>query len=218
MTNKTCKNCQLHKPVGEFSLSASNRGGYATLCKPCVVIKNTLYWQTPYGRISYIRNGQKTSSKARGHALPTYTQNELFDWTVGNNLFALCATWEESGFSKDLAPSIDRKDVTIGYSFENIRLVTWKDNNEAQYADRKSCKVITRQNRSVEQLSLSGELIAVHKSIAAAARATGAVRTNINCMCSGTNPAIKSVSGFLWRYAEKEQTHGSSDPSNPERP
>jgi hypothetical protein len=181
-----------------------------------VVIKNTLYWQTPYGRISYIRNSQKTSSKTRGHALPTYSQNELFDWAIDNNLFALCAAWEASGFNKDLAPSIDRKDVTLGYSFENIRLVTWKENNDAQYADRKTCKVITRQNRSVEQLSMDGELIEVHKSIAAAARATGAVRTNINCMCTGTNPAIKSVGGFLWRYAEKEQTNASNSSSNTE--
>lgn len=200
MTSKTCKSCLLHKPCGDFSRSASNRGGYASLCKPCVVIKNTLYWQTPYGRISYIRNQQKTSSKARGHEAPPYSQNELFDWAVDNNLFALCTAWEASGFDKDLAPSIDRKDVTVGYSFENIRLVTWKENNDAQYADRKTCKVVTRQNRAVRQLSLSGELIATHKSIAAAARATNAVRTNINCMCSGTNPAIKSVGGFLWEY------------------
>lgn len=201
MTSKTCKSCLLHKPHGDFSRAERNRDGYGNLCKPCVVLKNTTYWQTPYGRISYIRNTQKTSSKARGHGIPRYSQNELFDWAVDNNLFALCAAWEASGFDKDLAPSIDRKDVTVGYSFENIRLVTWKENNDAQYADRKSCKVVTRQNRAVRQLSLTGELIATHKSIAAAARATNAVRTNINCMCSGTNPNIKSVGGFLWEYA-----------------
>lgn len=204
MTSKTCKSCLLHKPYWDFSRAPRNCDGHGNLCKPCVVIKNTRYWQTPYGRISYIRNTQKTSSKARGHDLPTYTQNELYDWAVANNLFALCDSWEAAGFPKHLAPSIDRKDVNIGYSFENIRLVTWQENNDAQYADRKTCKVVTRQNRTVRQLSLSGELIATHKSIAAAARATGAVRTNINCMCSGTNSAIKSVGGFLWEYAEKE--------------
>lgn len=206
MKLKSCRACKKELKLEKFSTAKSNKDGRNNTCKPCVVIKNTLYWQTPYGRISYIRVTQRKSSKARGHEVPTYTQNELFDWAVDNNLFALCDSWKAAGFPKNLAPSVDRKDVTKGYSFDNIRLVTWQENNEAQYADRKNCKVVTRQNRSIEQLSLSGELLAVHKSIAAAARVTGAVRTNINCMCSGNNPAIKSVGGFLWRYAEKEAT------------
>lgn len=202
MTNKTCKNCEQLKEFSEFSKAPSNRDGYVSICKACVVIRNTLYWRTPKGRISHIINTQRLTSKVRGHAPPAYTVDELYEWAISQGLETLCAAWAAQGHPKDLAPSIDRLDVTKGYDFGNIRLVVWWVNNAAQYTDRKSCKVVTRQNREVNQYSLSGELIATYKSIAAAARATGAVRTNINCMCSGTNPAIKSVGGFIWKYAD----------------
>ena len=201
MTKKTCRLCKQLKLLTEFSKAAGNKDGYNNTCKQCVVVRNRDYWRTPYGRISYIRNQQKTSSVARGHAPPSYTQNQLYDWAVGQGLFNLVATWENSGWLQELAPSIDRLDVTKGYSFDNIRLVTWKDNNDAQYMDRKTCKVVTKQNRKVVQKALDGTFIAEHLSIAAAARATGAIRTNINAMCKGTNPNIKSVGGFLWEYA-----------------
>jgi hypothetical protein len=53
--------------------------------------------------------------------------------------------------------------------------------------------------RPVEQLSFDGELIAVHKSIAAGADAVeGAYGQNISCCCRGTKA---SSGGFAWRYA-----------------
>lgn len=204
MTSKTCKKCNQLKPSGDFSVAMRNKDGRSNTCKPCVVVRNTAYWRTPYGRISQIFNVQKVNSRARGHESPAYSCAELYEWAITQGLEAMCLVWAESGFDKDKTPSIDRKDVTQGYSLSNVRLVTWKENNDAQYEARKSCEVVTRQNRAVRQLSLSGELIAVHKSIAAAARATGAVRSNINAMCTGANQAIKSVGGFLWEYAAKE--------------
>lgn len=203
--HKQCKACRELKEAEAFSKASSNKDGLNSTCKPCVVIRNTEYWRTPYGRISQVFNVQKMNSKARGHELPSYTANQLFDWAVSKGLNELIDTWKASGYDKDLVPSVDRLDGTKGYSLDNIRLVTWKENNDAQYADRKSCKVITRQNRKVRQLSLSGELVATHDSIAAAARAVGCVRTNINAMCTGINPHIKSVGGFLWEYAHKEK-------------
>lgn len=170
------------------------------MCKVCVCVRNKAYWQTPYGRISYIINTQKTNSRVRGHVAPDYTQNELYDWACEQGLLSMVAVWAAAGYDKQLTPSIDRLDTTHGYTLGNIRLVTWKENNDAQYSDRKTCKVITKQNKKVRQLSMAGVEVAIFDSIAAAARATGAVRTNINCMCTGTNQAIKSVGGYLWEY------------------
>ena len=202
MKLKSCRACKKELELEQFSAAKSNKDGHNNTCKPCVVARNRNYWRTPYGRISYIVNVQRNSSRARGHSLPDYDVNTLYVWALDNGLTNIHRQWAEAGYCKDLAPSIDRIGVLRGYSFDNIRLVTWRDNNDAQYTDRKNCKVVTRQNRSVRQLSLAGELIAVHRSIASAARLTGSVRTNINCMCTGTNPNIKSVNGFLWEYAE----------------
>jgi hypothetical protein len=124
----------------------------------------------------------------------------LTNWAIGQGLFALADAWRASGYEKDLSPSIDRIDPNQGYFFGNIRLVTWAENNEKAYEDRKSCAHVTRQNKKVRQLALDGSLIQVFDSIAAAARATGIQRTNINAMCAG-RPQYKSVGGFLWEHA-----------------
>lgn len=202
MTTKICKKCNTEKEFACFSKASANKDGYTSLCKPCVVIRNRDYWRTPYGRICQMFSIQHSNSVVRGHLAPNYTKVELYNWALANKLEDLVEAWKESGYTKHLTPSVDRLDTNKGYSLDNIRLVTWQENNDAQYDARKTCSVVTRQNRSVRQLALDGSLIAVHKSIASAARATGAVRTNINCMCTGKNPAIKSVSGFLWEYAD----------------
>lgn len=202
MTTKICKKCNKEKDFACFSKASANKDGYVSLCKPCVVTRNRDYWRTPYGRISQIFTIQHSNSIVRGHLGPNYTKVELYNWALSNKLADLVEAWKESNYIKRLTPSVDRLVTTKGYALDNIRLVTWQENNDAQYAARKTCSVVTRQNRSVRQLALDGSLIAVHKSIASAARATGAVRTNINCMCTGKNPAIKSVSGFIWEYAD----------------
>ena len=38
--------------------------------------------------------------------------------------------WQSSNYKRNLAPSIDRKDDTKGYSFENITVMTWKENDK----------------------------------------------------------------------------------------
>lgn len=205
MTSKTCKSCKQHKNLGDFSKATSNKDGYNNTCKPCVVVRNTEYWRTPKGRISQVFSVQKVSSRTRGHQAPAYTAAELLAWALQQGLLQMVEDWAAAGYDKQLTPSIDRLRVTEGYTLDNIRLVTWQENNDAQYEGRKSCAVITKQNRRVEQWSLSGELINTFDSIAAAARATGAVRTNINCMCTGSNPAIKSVAGFVWKYAIRQK-------------
>lgn len=170
------------------------------MCKQCVCLRNKEYWRTSIGRISQIFAIQTQCSKQRQHPAPDYTKAEFTTWAFNNGLDQLMAAWVTSGYDKDLIPSVDRHDPNNGYSLSNIRLVTWKENNDKAYADRKSCKHITKQNRRIEQLTVTGQHIAYHKSVASAARTTGAVRTNINSMCAG-RPALKSVGGFVWRYA-----------------
>lgn len=197
---KHCNRCNQLKYHDEFSVQRSNKGGYSHVCKSCVVERNTEYWRTPLGRMSQIFAVQTVCSRQRKHPPPVYTRKELTDWAIGQGLFALVDTWRASGYEKDLSPSVDRLDANHGYSFGNIRLVTWKDNNEKAYEDRKSNAHVTKQNRKVRQLNLDGTFVQEFESIAAAARATGVQRTNINAMCKG-QPQHKSVGGFLWEHA-----------------
>lgn len=197
---KRCKRCEEIKSFDLFSVSRSNKGGYNTLCKQCVCLRNKEYWRTPAGRVSQIYAIQVQTSKQRGHAAPAYDRKTLTTWAYTQGLDVLMNAWVDSGYDKQLIPSVDRRDPNQRYSLTNIRLVTWAENNDKAYEDRKACIHITKQNKRVEQLSVEGKHLAYYDSIANAARATGAVRTNINAMCAGKT-SLKSVGGFVWRYA-----------------
>ena len=198
---KLCKRCNEIKPVTEYSKAPRNKDGLVSYCKPCVSLRAKEYWQTAIGRMSYIFSTQVSSSKVRGHSLPPYTRNELIMWAERNGLIKLVEAWKDSGYSKNLAPSVDRLDPNKGYAFDNIRLVTWETNNDKAYEDRKSCNHVTKQNRQVRQLTLDGNVVAEFKSISAASRATGITRININDVCR-EKTHCKTAGGFIWQYID----------------
>jgi hypothetical protein len=196
---KRCRRCEQHKSFDAFSVASSNADGYTNTCKPCVCVRNREYWRTPKGRISYIHNSQRSSSLVRNHPAPTYSITELYHWADDNGLLALVRSWAKAGYPKRLAPSVDRLDDEFGYSLTNIRLVTWEQNNEKAYADRKSCKRITKQNRKIQQLTMCGMSIATFDSIAQASRITGVTRTNISPAANPNHPCTQA-GNYVWRY------------------
>lgn len=197
---KKCRNCGNLKLLEAFSKASGNKDGHNNTCKPCVVIRNTEYWRTPVGRMSQTLVVQRNSSKVRGHMPPDYTLEQLTDWALQQGLVQLVEAWAVSDYLKDLTPSIDRLNDAEGYTLNNIRLVTWKDNNDKMYADRKSCVRVTRQNRKVHQLDSLGNVLATFDSIAFAARSLGITRININDVCRGKKHCL-TAGGFYWRYA-----------------
>ena len=204
--NKRCNRCGAEKTLDAFSTSQSNKDGYSCICKKCVSLRNKEYWRTPKGRISQIFATQVFNSRQRKHPAPTYSRKELTTWAEDNGLLDIYLRWKISDFTKDLAPSVDRLDPTQPYTLLNIRLVPWKENNDKAYEDRKSCRHITQQNRRIRQLDRAGNVVAHYDSIASAARITGITRININDVCR-KKAHCKSAGGFLWEYADLEETH-----------
>lgn len=160
------------------------------------------YRNTPRGRINHIMKSQRYGSRIRGHAPPAYSIDELHTWANQNGYERLYAAWQKSGFQKDLAPSTDRKDNSKGYFFNNLRLVTWKENREQSYRDRRDNTLITSQNKKVFQLSLDGEFLAAFDSVESAARAVGGNAANILKVCQN-RPSRVSAKGFKWCFAPR---------------
>lgn len=196
---KKCKVCEEIRELSEFSVATKNKDGHVSTCKKCVCIRNRNYWRTPVGRISNIFATQVTSSKARGHSPPAYTRQQLTAWALAHGLETICETWKIAGYLKDLAPSVDRNDPNKPYVLNNIQLVTWKENNEKAYEDRKNGLHITRQNCKVIQLTLDNMPIKEFPSISAAARETSICRTAINSVCLGSY-VTPFVGGYIWQY------------------
>lgn len=197
---KKCNRCEQVKSLDFFSKQRSNKGGYAHICKACVVERNMEYWRTPSGRVSQIFAVQTMCSKQRRHPKPDYSRADLTEWAYANGLDTLWQAWRDSGYSKNLSPSVDRKNPNLPYMLSNIRLVTWQENNDKAYEDRKQCIHVTKQARSVKQMDMQGNVIAEFASIANAARTLGITRVNINDVCRGKKHCL-TAGGYLWAYS-----------------
>ncbi len=156
---------------------------------------------TVRGRVNAILASQRHGSVVRGHPKPTYSVQELEDWLIGQGFIPLHNAWEASGFEKDLMPSTDRLDNSVGYIFENLRLVTWKENRDKSYRERKANELITSQNTRVNQLTKSGAFIKTFDSIESAAREVNGDSANILKVCQ-RKPYHHSVKGFRWEFTQ----------------
>lgn len=165
------------------------------------------HYHTVDGHMTSIWNGQRKRSAEKGWPEPAYSREELITWVKAqSHSAALYAAWESSGYSKNLAPSIDRLDDYKPYSFDNIRLVTWDTNNtkgrESQITgdNTKNCK-------AVRQLTMDGIPIQDFHSVSAAARSLGISDTKI-CEAAqgfayrskGVKKPVLSASGYKWKY------------------
>lgn len=194
---KQCNKCLTTFDLNRFSLSKNNKDGYSHQCKKCKAEFTRNYTKTPKGKISQIFNCQKKSSKDRGHPPPSYTKADLENWLYKHAFTEYFNTWVNSNYSKELSPSVDRLDDSKGYCFNNIRLVYWKDNRDKIYLQRLTCERITKQNRSVNQFTLSGHYVNTYPSISMASRKTGIQRTNINACCTRR---ASQAGGFTWEH------------------
>lgn len=88
-----------------------------------MVIMETLkkYYTKVYSSIRY-------KAKRRGDCYPDITKQELIDWLVNNGVEDMWIEYLESNRDKSKKPSIDRIDDYDGYHFDNMQLITWREN------------------------------------------------------------------------------------------
>lgn len=169
--------------------------------------RNTIgcYADRPYERT---KNGvcyrlyydQCASSRKRGHMEPQYSKDDLAVWIQSQQHFdELYSNWVESNYMSDLKPSCDRLNNSLGYSFDNIELVTWKENKDRANADVIDNKLTTNQTQ-VYQYSTDGHFIRSYQSIAEACRLDSSLdQRNITSCCQGKIP---TAYGYFWSYKD----------------
>ena len=133
---------------------------------------------------------QRSNAKGRGHAPPDYTKEELREWFWSQpNAEKLYYDWVISGYDKKSRPSVDRIDDYKGYSFCNIQLMTWNENNR-QTQPKRSIAVL--------QYDLDMNFIKEHESAKKALlNLIKQPSGHIGCCCKGKR---KTAHGFIWRY------------------
>jgi len=192
---KKCIKCELPKELYLFCKDKRNSSGYGAECKECSKRRQ----RSREGLANGIYVNQKISSKRRGHNPPEYTKEEFKNWLFSQPKFdELYNNWVLSNFERSLTPSIDRLNDYKGYSFDNIRLTAWKDNNIKGHNDRKEGRN-NKINKAVLQFDLKGNFISEFHSFRFAERETGVNQANMNLVCQGKR---KTAGGFIWKYKQ----------------
>ena len=195
---KTCSDCKELLQKHMFGKCKANKNDMQSRCKSCDLIKVTKYRKTKKGLITTILGGQKQRSKRRGHDLPNYTKEELTHWLLSQGKFNLLFNaWVNSGYLSLLKPSCDRLNDYSPYTLDNIRVVTWGENNEKGHADAKS-GANNKQGKRVTQMTEDSLFVAEYHSASHAGRITLIQKSSITGCCTGR---LKIAGGYRWKYA-----------------
>lgn len=159
--------------------------------------------KTFIGLTGKMYSAQKDACRKRNHPSPDYSLDEFRAWLESQPIFfELYESWLASDCEKDLIPSADRINNDQSYSLDNLQIVTFKQNRENVYADRKAGRVSTI-DKPVLQFTKDGEFVAEYFSIAEAARKTNITQQNISAVANQL-PKRKSAGGFIWKFKESK--------------
>ena len=192
-----CWVCGDIKPINEFYKNKSKLLKIGSECKICKIKLDADYRHTKTGLIFQIYSKQKQNSIKRGHSAPNYTKEQLLAYVLNLKEFEfLYKYWVNSKFKKDLTPSLDRKDVTKPYKFDNIDLVPWWINDECEHTARK-IGLRSKFYKSVISIDLNTKEEIKYFSMSEASRITGIKRANILKAIKGQ---YSRAGNFKWRY------------------
>lgn len=194
----TCVNCLLDRGKDSFPPSKRNKTGVDSWCRDCHNLAGKRYLRTKKGLVAGIYGNQKGSSKKRGHRAPSYSREELYEWMTSQKLFhELYDEWVISDYEVLLKPTIDRLDDYTGYTLSNVQIMTWGENKEKGYQDRRD-GTDTRTCKAVIQMNLDEEYLFEYHSIYEAERETGVKAGGIISVCKGRS---KTSQGYKWKYS-----------------
>lgn len=196
---KVCTICKVGQPVENYHRQPLGKDGLKPLCKECNKKRVQEWKKTKKGVISTIFYNQKRVSKRRGHGILGYTRDEFKVWLLNNVTFnKLFEKWKVTGDKSD-KPSIDRLDDYKGYTFDNIRVVTWGVNQDKYYNDVKEGRN-NKRSKAIIQYDMEGNFLNEYHSIAEASRSLDLSHGCISRCCNGYR---EYTSGFKFSFKNK---------------
>ena len=149
------------------------------------------YQKTPKGVLNTIYRNQLTKQKRSGVKV-NYTYEEFKNKYLKNNKFLkLYNNWVKNNYLSDYKPSFDRIDNKKDYSFDNLQIITWKENNDKGRNER---------HKRVDMYDIDNNYIKTFNSIIEASKEVNIYKSNISACCKGK---LKTSAGYIWKYAKE---------------
>lgn len=197
MKNKYCPTCKQTLTIELFHHNKTRSDNLGGQCKECVKNRQLKNAKTKLGVIKKIYRGQIGSCKARGHNLPSYTKDAFIKWCLDSDIFHdMYIKWVESDYNRWTIPSVDRINDYLSYSFSNIQILTWRENNIKSHKDRREGRN-NKMSKEVVQLDKNGIFIKNYYSMSQASRDLNILVGNICNCCKGKR---QYAGGFKWEY------------------
>ena len=177
---KVCSKCKIYKELKSFWKDSRDKNWIRCTCKDCVNKSHLKYKRTIPWLASWIYSTQLRNCRTRKCDKPTYSNEELKEWLrEQDSLELLYNNWVESWFNPRLTPSIDRIDDYKWYSFDNIQLMTWDENNKKAHKDMREWRNNKQSKTIIWKNIYTGEKIEYY-SITQAARKIWINRSSIS--------------------------------------
>jgi len=131
--------CKESKASDDFNIDNRSPSGLQARCRSCEKAhgkkRGDIYLKSEIGVITTIYKTQRRNQLNRGFSDVPYSKSELSDWMYKNGFKSLYDNWILNGCKKLDKPSPDRIDSLKGYYFDNLQLVTWRENLKNQAKD-----------------------------------------------------------------------------------
>ncbi len=211
---KVCKKCLIEKPVSEFKNHPETRDKLTGSCKSCISAmqrehrsKNKnwdckKYEKTKNGFLMRLYRNMKSRisgvQKKKFHLYEGKSilgKEQFYELALASVEFnRLFEQYLESGYDRKLAPSVDRKDSSLGYEVDNIEFVTHSENSR-----RGS---VAKGKKNPVEAFLNGVSVGIYDGVAAAGKHLNISTGHISYVVSGK---LKHAKGYTFKMVDKSK-------------
>ena len=157
------------------------------------LLENTRRWRRTYkGLTANLYAKIRERSKRNDRQNNEFTLAEFRTYLNTTDIHRLFKRWQECGYKTDRRPSVDRINPLKGYTFDNMQVITAKENRIKGDKEK-----LVLWGKRVYQSTLDGEDFAIYPSIKEAWLKTGISRNNISSVCNGKR---KQAGGYKWHF------------------